>query len=246
MQYALCPFCLTTLQITSAQLALKSGLVRCGHCNDVFDANKNQLTPATSQALATEETEQTQHAEPPLQDQAIGVESDAPPTIAIWEVAKTKPSYTHPFGFLSFIFAITFGVQFLYIESEMLTQNVQLQPIFKKLNSAFSLHIPSYKNLEEIQIVERQLAPHPELIDTLSLQLTIKNTALAEQHFPTINVVLTSNSGEQIAHGMFTKYDYLASNETNDYFAAQALQQVNLLFQNPKKSASGFEISFQY
>lgn len=244
MQYALCPFCLTTLQITSQQLALKSGLVRCGHCHDVFDATKNQLSPSVGQTTATEKTT---YAESLAQDHhTTEIESGAPPTIAIWETAKPTPAYSVPFGFLSFVFAVIFSIQFLYIESAMLTQNIHLQPIFKKLNSAFSLHIPSYKNIKEIQVIERQMTPHPALTDSLSLQLTIKNTALAEQHFPVINLLLTSTAGEQIAHGRFTKYDYLKPNETNDYFAAQALQQVNLVFKKPQQEASGFEISFQY
>jgi len=243
MQYALCPFCLTTLQITSQQLALKSGLVRCGHCHDVFDATKNQLSPSAGQSTATKETNDVESL---AQDDTTEIESDAPPTIAIWETAKPTPAYSVPFGFLSFVFVVIFSVQFLYIESAMLTQNVHLQPIFKKLNSAFSLHIPSYKNIEEIQVIERQMTAHPALTNSLSLQLTIKNTALAEQHFPVINLLLTSTAGEQIAHGRFTKYDYLQPNETNDYFAAQALQQVNIVFKKPQQEAFGFEISFQY
>ena len=244
MQYALCPFCLSTLQVTAEQLALKSGVIRCGHCNEVFDANKNQLTLSADQTLPAKPIEKNNKPAYPTPEQFL--EDNAPPTIATWETKKTKPTHKLPYGLFVFLFVLIFIAQFIFIESKSLTQNTQLQPIFKKLNSSFNLSIPSYKNLDEIHIIQRQLAPHPKLNDLLYLQLTIKNSALAEQPFPTIKVVLTSSLGEPIAQGLFTKYDYLASNETNDYFAPQALRQINLPFKKPEHIASGFEISFQH
>jgi len=243
MQYALCPFCFSTLQVTPEQLALKSGVIRCGHCNEVFNANENKLTLSADQAFPTKTTEKINPPEPPTPEQLP--EEDAPPTIAIWESTKTTTPYKLPYGFLSFLLLLFFIAQFIFIESELLTQNTQLQPIFKKLNNSFNLSIPSYKNLDEIHIIQRQLGPHPKLNDLLYLQITIKNSALAEQPFPAIKVILTSSLGEPIAQGVFTKYDYLASNETNDYFAPQALRQINLPFKKPENKASGFEISFQ-
>ena len=34
-----CPFCETVFRLQPAQLALRRGLVRCGHCQQVFDAS---------------------------------------------------------------------------------------------------------------------------------------------------------------------------------------------------------------
>jgi hypothetical protein len=123
---------------------------------------------------------------------------------------------------------------------------VSFQPAFKRLNSAFGLQIPSYSNLDDIQIIERQLNLSAQTDQVLLLQLTIKNNALAEQAYPTINVILTSGLGEAVAQGAFTKYDYLAENDTNDFFAALALKQVSLTFQKPHEDAAGFEISFSH
>jgi predicted Zn finger-like uncharacterized protein len=36
-----CPFCETVFRLQSAQLALRRGLVRCGHCREVFDASSS-------------------------------------------------------------------------------------------------------------------------------------------------------------------------------------------------------------
>lgn len=44
MPYALCPFCFSTLHVTPEQLAVKSGVIRCGHCHKVFNARENELS----------------------------------------------------------------------------------------------------------------------------------------------------------------------------------------------------------
>ena len=36
-----CPFCETVFRLQSAQLAQRRGLVRCGHCHEVFDASSS-------------------------------------------------------------------------------------------------------------------------------------------------------------------------------------------------------------
>jgi len=243
MQYALCPFCLSTLQITEEQLAAKGGLVRCGHCQDIFDANKNKLTSSSEPTALNEAVEQTNQSIPLKTEQSP--KDNNIPIIASWETPKAQPQHKRPFALLSFLSLLLLIAQFTYFEAELFTQNEKLQPFLKRFNQTYNLHIPRYKNLDQIHIIQRQIGKHPELADVLVLQLTIKNSALAEQAFPAISITLTSHGGDKIAQGVFTKYDYLKPSETNNYFAAQAFQEVNLAFNNPHQEASGFEIAFQ-
>lgn len=41
--YTRCPGCATVFRVSAAQLALREGQVRCGHCRAVFDANDHRL-----------------------------------------------------------------------------------------------------------------------------------------------------------------------------------------------------------
>jgi predicted Zn finger-like uncharacterized protein len=43
-QFTRCPGCGTVFRITAAQLALREGQVRCGHCRAVFDANDHLVS----------------------------------------------------------------------------------------------------------------------------------------------------------------------------------------------------------
>ena len=40
-----CPFCQTAFRVAPEQLSLRGGLVRCGHCKEVFDGNQYLVSP---------------------------------------------------------------------------------------------------------------------------------------------------------------------------------------------------------
>lgn len=40
-----CPFCQTAFRVAPEQLTLRGGLVRCGHCKEVFDGNQHLVPP---------------------------------------------------------------------------------------------------------------------------------------------------------------------------------------------------------
>ena len=48
-----CPFCETVFRLQPAQLALRRGLVRCGHCQEVFDASSGLYETAEGADFAT-------------------------------------------------------------------------------------------------------------------------------------------------------------------------------------------------
>lgn len=51
-KYTRCPGCATVFRVTSEQLAMRAGHVRCGHCKKVFDANAHRVAPAPPRAAA--------------------------------------------------------------------------------------------------------------------------------------------------------------------------------------------------
>ncbi len=45
-QYTRCPSCKTVFRVTDAQLALRDGVVRCGHCKTIFDGRAELISLA--------------------------------------------------------------------------------------------------------------------------------------------------------------------------------------------------------
>src|SRR5437868_7725627 len=56
-KYTRCPGCLTVFRVTPAQLALRGGQVRCGHCRTVFDGYAQMISLAPTPRESTEPDE---------------------------------------------------------------------------------------------------------------------------------------------------------------------------------------------
>ena len=66
-----CPDCNTAFRVTEEQLALREGMVRCGHCGMVFDAGANTLVDAAESASwAAPDDIERDRAETPPADRA--------------------------------------------------------------------------------------------------------------------------------------------------------------------------------
>ena len=59
--HTLCPACGTTFALTSAQLKARKGLVRCGHCSEVFRGDRHLVdtSPSEKKARKRDTTKQT-------------------------------------------------------------------------------------------------------------------------------------------------------------------------------------------
>jgi len=251
MQYALCPNCASTLQVSQEQVDAKNGLVRCGHCNDIFDAIKHQLkTPESVRALELpqEEDPVIAPATPAIDEQLTEEQSDEPALIEdpIWEPGKQKQRNKIPFGLLSFIAVIVLILQLVSNYPNYFTQNTKLQPAFEKLNQAFGLDIPRYRNIDELRVLDRQMSKHPTRQNTLQLKLTIKNTAPVNQNYPAIHLTLSTAIGQNSAQVTFQKNDYLDSADRYDAFKPFSTKQITLYLNKPKDPVSGYEISFGF
>ena len=228
MQYAQCPHCLSSLQITAQQLKQKDGLVRCGHCDEIFNALSKSPQPKQAADSHT--------AKAALSDEQI----------APWESkAQAATNKKRPYRLIVLFLGFALIGQVGHQNSTWLSQNIRLQPYIKQLNKALGLQIPLYQELNKIRIIERQLSEHPQSTLALLLRLSIKNTALIEQAYPQIHLLLSSDKGEKVAHISFSPRDYLEQNSMG-LFPAQSSQDIELSFDKPDTNAAGFEISFSH
>lgn len=96
-----CPFCHTTFRVIPEQLTLRGGLVRCGHCKEVFDGNQYLVPPdlfsrpptaATSSGPTTPAPESSQStATTPSNATAPG--SAAPSDVPPWMTANLAETF---------------------------------------------------------------------------------------------------------------------------------------------------------
>ena len=237
MQYVLCPHCLSSLQITEQQLTLKERLIRCGHCNEVFNAYDNPLGQQQTKHLQTEDKKDI------ISTEAIAVDQ----LVASWETNKgTSASKKRPYLLIALFLSILLLAQATYINIPLLSQSIPLQETLKQLNKTFNVQIPLYSDLDKIKIIERQLSNHLSSDQALTLQLSIKNTAPIEQPYPNILLLLSSSTNDQLAYISFKPSDYLSPQTAQHPFPSGSIQDIELTFEKPQADVSGFEISFSH
>jgi len=77
-KYTRCPGCATVFRVTSEQLAMRAGQVRCGHCKSVFDGNAQRVSLAPPRA--------PDRGAPPMDEAALG-----PPTATLRSAQALEP-----------------------------------------------------------------------------------------------------------------------------------------------------------
>jgi len=77
-KFTRCPGCKTIFRVTSAQLAIRAGQVRCGHCHTVFDG--------IAQHVSLAPRPRGEREEPELDEAALG-----PPTVTLRSERALEP-----------------------------------------------------------------------------------------------------------------------------------------------------------
>src|SRR5262245_47455616 len=82
-KYTRCPGCHTVFRVTSQQLAIRAGQVRCGHCKTVFDGVAEQISLAPQ-------------PKPPTQDDGYDAAVLGPPTVTLRSAQALHPATPEP------------------------------------------------------------------------------------------------------------------------------------------------------
>ena len=82
-KYTRCPGCHTVFRVTSQQLAMRSGQVRCGHCKTVFDGHAQRISLAPQPG-------------PAQSDDAYDEAALGPPTVTLRNAQALHPAAPEP------------------------------------------------------------------------------------------------------------------------------------------------------
>jgi predicted Zn finger-like uncharacterized protein len=103
-----------------------------------------------------------------------------------------------------------------------------------------------FKNLDQVQVLSRDMRSHPTRPDALSLSLTIVNRAPRSQAFPGLEVTLLDSSGQALVSRLFEPDEYLADGaDTESGMTPEAYLHINLDLADPGRQAVGFELHFR-
>lgn len=260
--YTQCPQCLTIYRVEEKDLAAAHGHGRCNHCDSVFD----MLATLTSQ-LPLESIEHlpahVAQADPPvlgapvLRPQSARGELPAAAastprgarrgTLPTFARSHRTPSRGNR-GWLvaSAVLLLTLGAQIAWSQRANWIDDGRVRNLLEPLCAKLHCQLPLRHDIASLELLSRDIQPHPSVHDALIISATLRNDAPFAQAWPTVEVALSDLDDKPIAMRRFLPRDYLAdARAINQGIAAGASSSLVFEVVDPGHNAVAFEFRFE-
>ena len=270
--YSQCPECLTIYKLGATELSQGHGSVRCGHCAAVFDALRtltDQLPPEpinhldeiasdgtlpqlTVPALRPTSTKQQGTLFDP--DDRLGRNNkpatrnvpqrvQTPAFARIRHIAPIQRNWPWRLGVCMLLLSLV--AQIGYAERAVLLDDSRTRPLLDRACENLGCRLPLRHDPATLQLLSRDIRPHPSVANALIISATLRNEASFAQAFPAVEITLSDLDENRIAMRRFAPQEYLSDSRT----AANGLAPggtAALVFEvaDPGKNAVAFEFKF--
>jgi predicted Zn finger-like uncharacterized protein len=216
-----CPECGTRFKVTDAQLDAHDGLVRCGHCQDVFNAREHLQYDEPSPQLSLPIEMESPKGEPVLIPPAVVPELEKEPTTLaqqvqfveeltdeVLELPPSKPSWT------GILIALTLTLALLaqgayYFRVELAARLPGLKPLLVQYCELLACTVALPQKAELIVIESSELESDPNRSNIVTLHALVHNRAPYAQAYPSLELTLTDLQDQAVARRVFHPADYL-------------------------------------
>jgi len=260
--YTQCPECLTIYKIAAATLAESHGSVRCGHCNAVFDALRTlaeQLPSEQVQRLvASAGGGSPPQLSVPAMRPAVGQQTslfdpDERPararrgsTPAFARARRTRTAErTWLWTLGAAVLLLSLCAQIGYAERAMVLADARARPWLDRICDTFGCRLPLRRDPARLQLLSRDIRPHPSVAKALIISATLRNDAEFAQAFPAVEISLSDLDENRIAMRRFQPQEYLGDmHSAAGGLAPGATAALVFEVADPGKNAVAFEFKF--
>lgn len=225
-----CPNCRTVFNVLQEQLDARWGLVRCGHCDGLFYADRHFIDAAAEADAPVTAT--AAHALSPSEADgasaipSFGRSSHAAPIF--WRLATATAAL------------ILIG-QFAYFYRDELAHRVALRPALVQYCAILGCRVQT-PGVPPPELIASTVAAHPKYANALRIQVSMVNRTEMEQPYPLLEVSLTDIDGGLLARRIFTPEQYLESPRATARMPPSVALDVVLNVTNVDMRAVGYEI----
>lgn len=135
------------------------------------------------------------------------------------------------------------GIQFLYFNHVMLARHEPLRPALGWLCQYAGCELPPRRNLQAIELLERDIRSHPRYQGALRITATLINRAPFAQPYPQLELTLHDLAGRPVASRRFLPGEYLGSTAPAGLLPPSGTARVALEVVDPGGEALGFQFS---
>jgi predicted Zn finger-like uncharacterized protein len=261
--YAQCPECLTIFKLSGADLAAAHGSVRCGHCAAVFDALRTlsaQLPPEPIENLPLHATQSappqldlpvfrpnpaqtTLFAEPT--DRAKASERSSLPAFAAAR-RRARRQRSWPWLAGSALLLLTLAGEVAWSERGSWINDARVRAWLDPACEKFDCRLPLRRDAGTLELLSRDIRPHPSVPGALIISATLRNDATFAQPFPMVEISLSDLDEKRVAMRRFQPREYLSDTRAIDGgLAAGASTALVFEVADPGRDAVAFEFKFK-
>ena len=223
-----CPQCATQFRATPQQLRASEGWVRCGQCEQVFDASVHAVSQRAGPPPEADAMVPLRAESPPPDDAPVEPETPAAPPETLFSDTTPDPADAQPrwTGRLwlgaALLLALLLVGQWVAQEKNMLAARVPaLKPVLSSLCEALACVLKPPQAPEFLQIEASAYDPLGE--DLYRLSLTLRNSAHWPIAYPAIELTITDAAERPLVRRVLLPGDLAVQGEHMDAHSAQEL-----------------------
>lgn len=220
-----CPKCNARFKVTDAQLNAHDGLVRCGRCHNIFDANKylRDDEPSRQLSLPIEHDYEPGEPEPTHKPNIPKLETERTTlaqqvqfveelTDEILERPADKINW-YSIMFPLFLLLVLLAQFAFYFRVELGARLPGLKPLLSKYCSILHCTVALPQQADLIAIDSSELESDPDHSNLVTLHVLVHNRAPFAQAHPSLELSLTNLQDQVIARRVFHPSDYLRNGD---------------------------------
>ena len=238
--YTQCNHCNAIFRVTMKELTAAQGLLRCGECDNIFDAMKNlsQTLPEERRFVKLGTVAAVEVEEPVLIKQAST--TNKPPK----RFPMLKSWHSRYFLIIGLILlALLLLLQMLYISRHWLVQQPGTASITRQICKLMNCDISPPRDLRKIKLLSRNVYSHPNTPKVLTISASIQNDAAFPQPYPLIEISFLNKNNAVLALRRFQPEEYM-HNFTGKLMPVGSPDELILNISDPGDEAIRFQFRF--
>jgi predicted Zn finger-like uncharacterized protein len=235
-----CDHCQSRFRVTELQLQIAHGKVRCGQCDEIFNALTSLKSHDRRQPI---EYQTSQPNDAPVNSETI-------PELSLHEAMyghkySVLSHFTPLFWLIGILILSALGIaQVIYYQRYQLIENPRFQQQVLSLCRLLPCNRSQFSSTRQIKLLERNVFTHPVQANALMVSGSFANQASFAQKFPQLLVSLFDIQGNLIANRLFNSSEYLQTDNDRTLMESAKPEQFRLEIVDPGTDALTYEFEF--
>lgn len=238
--YTQCNHCNAIFRVTMKELTAAQGLLRCGECDNIFDAMRSlsQTLPEERRfaKLGTVTAADFAEIPPPLKP------NHATSHVQFnWPWRREMSRYW--LRVLLGILALLLLLQVIYSSRHWLAQQPLTATLTQQACNLIGCSITQPRDVGKINLLSRNIYSHPNTPNVLTISASIQNDAAFPQPYPLIEISFLDQNNKVMALRRFPPEEYI-SNFTGQLMPIGTPDELLLNITDPGEIAVRFQFRF--